>query len=292
MTGPRITSWTEADQAPSGYRLAWLAADSDDSPCAASVLRVFTDPSREHLAELDVRVHPANRRTGIGSALLDRALSRGRELGRRTVIAEARDQTPGASFLAARGFRPALTLLYARLALDSVDLPEIRALVERPHDGYGLRAWTGAVPAELEESFAHARRAMDDMPTGDMDFGHVSWDVERVRAAAKAVAERGDVLHTVAAMVDGSIAGFTEVVVPGSGEGDAQNYGTGVLPEHRGHGLGRWMKAASILRVRDRHPRLAGMLTDVAEQNTPMLAIVEALGYRQTHVERKYRLDL
>lgn len=288
-----ITSWTETDHGPTSYRLAWFATDADDNPHGSSVLRVFTDPDRSHRAELQIHVHPTGRRTGVASALLDRALARGRELGIRTVLGQARDQTPGAAFLTARGFRPVLTLMYSRLVLDAGGMPAIRAIVERPHPGYRLRSWTGAVPADLEESFAYARRSMDDMPMGETDYGRVVWDVERVRAATKAVADRGDILHAIAAIdPDESVVGFTEVVVPGDGEGDGQNYGTGVLPDHRGHGLGLWMKAASILRVRERHPRLAGLLTDVAQENTPMRTIAATLGYRPTHVSREYRLDL
>jgi ribosomal protein S18 acetylase RimI-like enzyme len=104
---------------------------------------------------------------------------------------------------------------------------------------------------------------MDDMPMDETDCGTVTWDVDRVRAVAKAVEERGDHLHAVAAIdtADGSIVGFTELVVPGGGKGDGQHYGTGVLPEHRGHGLGRWMKAESIRQARERYPDLTGLLT-------------------------------
>jgi hypothetical protein len=57
---------------------------------------------------------------------------------------------------------------------------------------------------------------MDDMPMGSTDYGTVTWDLDQVRAAAAAIAERGALLHTVAAIheSDGSIAGFTELVVP------------------------------------------------------------------------------
>jgi GNAT superfamily N-acetyltransferase len=86
--------------------------------------------------------------------------------------------------------------------------------------------------------------------------------------------------------------GFTELVVPGDGTGDGQHYGTGVLPEHRGRGLGRWMKAASIMRVRERHPCLDGLLTDTAETNLHMRRINDALGYAPAHTAFQYQLDL
>jgi ribosomal protein S18 acetylase RimI-like enzyme len=118
--------------------------------------------------------------------------------------------------------------------------------------------------------------------------------VDRVRAAAEAVHKRGDLLSTVSAIdeSDGSIAGFTELVVPGDGKGDGQHYGTGVLPEHRGHGLGQWMKAESIRQARERHPSLGGLLTDTADSNTNMRSINDALGYTPTHKTFEYQLDL
>ncbi|GGV94946.1 hypothetical protein GCM10015535_61320 [Streptomyces gelaticus] len=160
--------------------------------------------------------------------------------------------------------------------------------------GYRLTSWEGTVPDELAPTFAASRRAMDDMPMDDTDFGTVTWDVDRVRSAAAAVAARGDLLHTVAAVdeSDATIVGFTELVVPGDGKGDAQHYGTGVLPEHRGHGLGRWMKARSILRARESHPGLEGLLTDTADSNTHMRRINDEFGYEPTHKSVEYQLDL
>jgi hypothetical protein len=52
------------------------------------------------------------------------------------------------------------------------------------------------------------------------------------------------------------------------------------------------MKAASIRRARERHPRLAGLLTDTAESNAPMRAVNDALGYLPTHRAVEYQLDL
>ncbi|WP_442305667.1 GNAT family N-acetyltransferase [Streptomyces sp. 2RAF24] len=154
--------------------------------------------------------------------------------------------------------------------------------------------WEGVVPEEFAETFVASRRAMDDTPMGAVDHGTVVWDLDRVRAAVGAVAGRGDVLHTVAAVdvSDGSMAGFTELVVPGSGTGDAQHYGTGVLPEHRGHGLARWMKAAGIVRARETYPELGGLLTDTADNNPYMRRVNDALGYLPTHAVHEFQRDL
>ncbi|MET3985286.1 GNAT family N-acetyltransferase [Streptomyces sp. PvR034] len=290
----RITPLTDPAPGANSRRLAWLASDADSLPVASAFLRLFNSPGQEHLAELTLQVHPAERRRHLGSRLLDAATAAARTDARRRVIAQAEAGSPGDRFLPARGFRKVLTMRYTRLSLADTDTAALARVIERPHPGYRLLSWHGTVPDGLAETFAASRRAMDDMPMDDTDYGTVSWDVDRVRAAAKAVEQRGDHLHTVAAVAarDGSIAGFTELVVPGNGRGDGQHYGTGVLPEHRGHGLGRWMKAESIRHARARHPHLDGLLTDTADGNLPMRRINDGLGYTPTHTTHQYQLDL
>jgi len=288
----KITALRETRPGPSSYRLAWAAADDDGRPLATAYLRVFTAPGAEHRTEAEVTVHPAERRRGTGTALLAEAVAAARELGRRTLVAGPVDAgSPGAAFLAARGLRPVLTLTYARLAVADAD---VTAALAEPHPGYRLAVWEGTVPDELAATFAASRHAMDDMPMDEADVGPESWDVDRVRAIAAAIADRGDVLCTVAAVAeaDGTIAGFSELVVPGAGTGDAQHYGTGVLGAHRGRGLARWMKAAAIRHTREQHPGVPGLLTDTADSNVAMRRINDALGYAPTHRSVLFQLDL
>ncbi|MFB7677318.1 GNAT family N-acetyltransferase [Kitasatospora purpeofusca] len=283
----RITALTDPDHGTHSRRLVWLAADGEGNPVGTASLRLFTDPGQAHLAELAVRVHPAERRRGVGVRLVDAAVEAAGADGRRAVVAAVDSGAPGEEFLSAQGFRKALTLHHARL-----DLTEpADGTTESAGTAYRLVAWDGAVPDELAAPYAAARRAMDDMPMGEIDHGTVSWDVDRLRAVARVVAERGEHLHTVAAVAasDGSMVGFTELVVPADGTGDGQHYGTAVLPSHRGHGLARRMKAEAIALARRRHPALGGLLTDTAEDNTAMRRVNEALGYRPTHETYQYQ---
>lgn len=290
----RITPLTDPDNGSSSRRLCWLASDSDGFPVGSAFLRLFGRPGQDHLAELELHVHPAERKKGAGTRLLDAATAAVRADGRRSLVAQAEAGSPGARFLSSRGFRDVLTLIHSRLPLADTDLSVLAEIIERPHPGYRLASWDGTVPDGLVGTFALSRRAMDDMPMGETDYGTVTWDVDRVREIAAAVARRGDLLHTVAAVdeADGAIVGFTELVIPGDGRGDGRHYGTGVLPEHRGHGLGRWMKAAAIRRSLERHPGLGGLLTDTADGNVHMRAVNDALGYAPTHRTVEYQLDL
>ncbi|WP_133983832.1 GNAT family N-acetyltransferase [Kribbella voronezhensis] len=286
-----ITPLTDPDYRPFSRRIAWLASDSDGNPVGSAFLRLNSKESLAHLSELELAVHPTERRRGIGSELLAVAAAAGREHEVRTILADATVESPGDHFLRSRGFTVGLTLIFARLSLSEASPA---ALSPAAPPGYRLESWSGVVSDELVETYADARTAMDDAPVGDISYGPEIWDVDRVRHVAKVVEDRGEHLLTVSAIeqATGKIVGFTELVVPADGKGDAQHYGTAVLPEHRGHGLSLWMKADCIRRTRSAYPDLAGLLTDTVDTNAPMQRINTALGYQETHRTHRYTLDL
>ena len=89
-----ITALTDPAGDPSSYRLAWLASDTDGIPVGSAFLRLFARTGQEHLAELDLSVHPAERRNHVGSLLLDAAIAAARQDGRRCVIIQAEAGSP------------------------------------------------------------------------------------------------------------------------------------------------------------------------------------------------------
>lgn len=272
----------------------WLAADGDGNPVGSAFLRLNSRKSHSHLAEFELNVHPAERRRGVGSRLLNAVVGAARDHDVRTLLADARVGSSADRFLQHHGFGVGLTLVYARLRLASVDITELEAIAGAEPPGYHLVSWAGVVPDEWVQTFTDARAGMDDAPTGGIEYGEDAWDVERTRHAAQVIEQRGERLGAVAAVHEstGTIAGFTELVVPGDGKGEAQHYGTAVLPAHRGHGLALWMKAEQIRQVRVRFPDLDALLADTVSTNTPMQRINTRLGYRPTHTDNRRTLDL
>ncbi|MFG2873920.1 GNAT family N-acetyltransferase [Streptomyces sp. NPDC048337] len=274
-------------------RLTWLATAADGAPVGVAGLRLFTSPGQQHLAELELHVDPAHRRLGTGSLLLSAVVAASRAEGRRSLVVTAAADSPGEVFSERHGFRRALTLDHLMLRLNDLNVAELLWIAEAEHSGYRLTGWTGTVPDEVADAFAAAKNAMNDMPVGDLDYGSVAWDAERVRAMAKVVADRGDTLLTIAAVHDdGTMAGYTEIVLPGGCGPRAQQYDTAVVPAHRGHGLGLWVKAAMARRLRAEHPGVVEIETDNADDNVHMLAVNHRLGFRAYRRTREFQLDV
>ncbi|MFC9688508.1 GNAT family N-acetyltransferase [Kribbella sp. NPDC056951] len=284
----KLTPLTDPDFRPFSRRIAWLAADAAGHPVGSAFLRLHSRESMAHLAELEITVHPAERRRGIGSQLLYAALTAARDQNARVVVAEVHADTPSYEFLVHHGFTIGLTLIFARLDLATDVQPA------SPPAGYRVVTWQGVVPDELVQSFTDARTGMDDAPTGAIDYGTDQWDVARTRNAAEVIAQRGEYLMTVAAVEEasGQVVAFTELVVPGDGKSDAQNYGTAVLPAHRGRGLARCLKTEQIRWARSAFPDLGGLLTDTVDTNVAMRHLNAALGYVPTHTVHRCLFDL
>lgn len=279
-----VTPLVDPNERPASRRLAWLASDSDGNPVGSAYLLLHLNPSHAHLAELELAVHPSERRRGVGTRLLASAIAAAQERGVRDVVVDADVDSAGDRFLAARGLEIGLTLQFTRLALADF-LPT--AVEQVP--GYRLVSWSGVVPEEWAQTFTEARAAMADAPVGAIDYGPDEWDLERTKSVAQVIVARGDHLRTIAVVDDGGrIVGFTELVVAGDGKGDGQHYGTAVLRAHRGRGLARWLKAEAIRQAREDHPDLAGLLTDMVDTNVAMRRVNEDLGYRITHLVRRY----
>lgn len=278
-----------AASGPGSRHLMWVATAEEDTVAGVSRLRLFERSGRAHLGEFTLHVHPAHRRRGVGTRLLRAVAAAALEENRRSLVVEASSQTSGVPFLEAQGFHCVLSL--SLLLLNVHDAEGVRELVDAEHPGYRLTRWLGVVPDELAETFAAAKTAMGDMPTGKMGYGTTTWDVDRVRDMAEVVEKRGDTLLTVAAVHGETVAGFTELVIPVGDGTRAIQYDTAVLAGHRGKGLGLWVKAAMLDWLRAHWPAVLEIETDNAEDNRHMLAVNERLGFRPLRQTRQYQCD-
>ncbi|MBC3840777.1 hypothetical protein GXW82_12245 [Streptacidiphilus sp. 4-A2] len=147
--------------------------------------------------------------------------------------------------------------------------------------GYRLEQWSDVTPESLVASYARAKGAIHDAPSGDSSFRFPEWTVERVRQAEAECRERGVEQRVVAAVheADGEVAGLTELEVHPANPGEAEQQQTAVLAEHRGHGLGLCLKSAMMLRLLSDRPAIVQVGTTTAADNVHMQRVNGQLGY-------------
>ena len=258
----------------------WIARDDAGGPVGHLVLGL-PDLDNTHLGLFDLTVHPAHRRRGTGSALLREAATVAAANDRRTLLVEAYEGSPGAAFCAARGLRPVQDERISLLRLADVDWADVTALTAAAHPGYRLVGWTGETPDELLAGYAAAKDTMNDAPTGDMDWTGRVYTPEVLRAEEATLRSLGREPRVVLAVHEatGEVAALTEVAVLRDPRRSEQE-DTAVVPGHRGSGLGLWVKAAMLVRLRAERPDVAELTTGNAADNAHMLRINDRIGFR------------
>lgn len=263
-------------------RELWMASDQGS---AAGWYRLLT-PDRENLnqAGLDLVVHPAARRRGLGLALLRHAAERATAHGRSALNGGARDGAPGEAFARSVGAKPGLVEIERVLdvgRLEREKLARLRRPAERAAAAYSLVSWAGPVPEEFIEQAATVYGGMSDAPR-DAEIEPEVWDAQRVRERINGLRPHyGMRDYTVAARHDGTgeLAGLTEISVDPADPGWGFQVFTVVSREHRGHRLGLLLKIAMMEFLATAEPQLMRILTVNAESNKHMIAINEAMGY-------------
>ncbi len=271
-----------------------VARDREHRPVGHALVELPAHDNR-HLASVAAHVARRHRRAGVGRALLAAAADVARGDGRRSLVLEARVDSPADRSAATAGGRRVLTevrRVQPLAALDPDRVAALRRTAERAAAGCRLESWTGPTPTVRLADLARMTQTLDDAPTGQLDLEAQSWDPERVAARDRGVAEAGLRMHTVLVLArDGAAVGHTDVAVSEDGT-FAWQWGTGVVAAHRGHRLGLLVKTAMVQRLRAEEPDVRVVSTWNADANTHMIAVNEMLGYHVADRMGEWQFDL
>ena len=254
--------------------------------------------------QFDLMVLPQNWGRGIEDALLARAEEETRALGRKVMQTWTLHpgRTDGPTITPATGWGVVADTPLARLltsagfTLEQVErnsafdlqapMDAVRAGFEQSSiaagENYRLVEWTIPTPSELKEGYAWALSRMStDVPAGALEVDEETWDAARVERREARLLEGGQTMSVAAAqhVATGRLAAFNELVIGADRTEVTHQFCTLVLQEHRGHRLGMLVKCAILLRWHAVAPESPRVSTFNAEENRPMLAINEALGF-------------
>jgi GNAT superfamily N-acetyltransferase len=263
-------------------------------------------PQRDntHIAYMGPIVKPSHRGRGVATALLDHGLEYVRSRGRNTVIIEVNqpmtDSGPGESaahaLLAKHGFSDASVELHRVLDLpvNADRLDELDAESAQRRDGYRIVQIAGTVPDELMAGYCHLQEAFNsEVPLGGLDIEPEVWDAARVREREDLLRRSGRFERAAAALApDGTMVALTEMVTTEHQPEVGWQSGTLVLREHRGHRLGMAVKVANLRSYQAEFPQVRTVHSWNAEENGPMVAINDRLGFRPVEYLVEMQLKL
>jgi len=255
-------------------------------------------PENRHLVRAQLEVHPGHRQRGIGRLLLERLVQAAESDGRTTIQAMTHDRVPAGEIFARRVGAEAKSAAHTnRLLISDLDVDLMsRWADEGPvrAKGYSLFGYDGRCPDDLLEQMAALMEVMHTAPTDGLDIeGDRKTPAWIRKMEAWLEAEQTDRWVLIARHdPTGELAGYTEVMWTPHRPETVQQGDTGVWPKHRGHALGKWLKAAMALRVLEERPGIKDIRTGNADSNAPMLGINHAMGFKPYMAAMWWNLDV
>jgi GNAT superfamily N-acetyltransferase len=260
----------EYESEPERARASWLVAIDGEVVVGWAPAGLTWQVASPGVAELWVAVRPGREGEGRGHELYDRSETHLRTCGARKVTSYAFPGSRGEQFAAVRGFTTARREQLFDIDLRSADLPS--ASLPAGAEIVRLAGLRDRVN-ELHELFVTVEAGM---PTDEPWIGSsfAEWEAETWGNPHL------DGETSVVALVDGRAVAVSWLLVAGR---FAEVELTGTLPEFRRRGLARATKLESMRLAAERGVERIVTGTDL--ENTGMLTLNDALGFRRTAVQ-------
>lgn len=270
----------------------------DGQIVAELFLSVGFDENNLHLFSLEIQVLKPHRRKGYTKPLLEKVLAFAEKHKRTLATGNTSSFMPdGQGFTEHVGATKGLEESISRLDLEEVDeklLSNWLDLANSKARDFEMGFWGSRYPEGDIHAVAELFDVMNTAPRDDLDMGDWRTKPEELRGGEAYDLARGVerwVLY-VRHKPSRRLAGFTITYWHPENHENLEQNATGVLPEYRGNGLGRWLKAAMIRKVLKERPVVKRIRTGNANSNAPMLAINNQLGFKLYRSSIVWQLEM
>lgn len=277
---------------------AWVVWDQTETSIIAEGRIVIIDTEEnQHLAQVNIGVLPAYRQQGIARALLRQITTEAETQNRRLLLGNTNERAPSGEQLMVRlGGSRGLATHLNQLTLSDVDrtlLQRWQQAGQRQTAEFELGHWKGSYPEAELANIVALRMVMNQQPLDELDVENFHMTEEKLRQIEASYEAYGIERWTlyVREKATNNLAGYTELIFLPDQPALAIQEDTGVFPQYRRRGLGRWLKAEMLQRVLDERPQVHFVRTGNADSNAAMLAINDELGFRPYLAEMVWQVE-
>ena len=273
------------------------ARDAAGALIGQATIVVARTEDNQHMAQTSVHVLPDHRRQGVATRLVAELIPIAEEEQRRLIVAESNEAIPaGALMLESIGATSAMETHVNQLELVELDRDLVALWISGAPEaskGYSIDWLDGPAPDDRIDEVVAMQLLMNTQPFDELEIEDFQITPEILREGDKQLVATGTERWMLMAREGstGRAVGFTETYWSPANPKVVGQGGTAVDPEHRGHKLGKWLKAAMLQRVLDERPDVTQVRTGNADSNDAMLSINRQLGFKPHRADAAWQVE-
>lgn len=252
----------------------------------------------QHLAQFEITVLPEYRQQGLGKQLLGLVSEATQQAQRRLLMTSTVDRVPGGeAFLLCIGGQKGLEGHTNQLRMDELNRELLGLWLQAGlanQTSFKMGLWEGPYPEDKLRAVCELYELTNQQPLGELEIDDMHMTPEQMRQMETNLFARGNQRWTfyVIDRQNGKFAGYTETVWNPNRPEILRQDMTGVFPEYRNRGLGRWLKSAMLDKVIHEHPEVKYVRTGNADSNAAMLKINNQLGFKPYTADALWQVDV
>lgn len=270
---------------------------------ARLILKMFTEEHQEyqnnkHIAELDINVIKEYRDEGYADILFNEAVKIVKNYTKISVLEGCCIWQQEWDMWKKNGAKKTYSADINRVYLDEIDwnmMSEWRkeGLERAKVEEITLEIFEKCPEEIIDEYTALYYEILTLVPWGDLEWAPPEETPEYRRIKEERQAKMGKNWYTIVTKEkDGKISGLTEILHSPKEGYCVNQLLTGVKPEYRGRGLGKWLKAEMLFFIQKKLPEVTLIHTGNAEVNAPMFSINERMGFRRYLTDKCFTIKL
>lgn len=275
----------------------WTAEREPEGTVAAYGLVQMSNADNLHAANFNIAVLPGFRRQGLGRQLLANIVRAAKTSDRRLLITDTYARIPaGEAFMDQIGGSRGIEGHTNQLTINDLAPQLLENWVKKAHEraaDFETGLWEGPYPQADMEAIVALHDLLNQQPFGDLDIEDFNFNEDHIRQNETALFARGYRRWTlfVREKNSGNFAGYTEIFWNPNNPAIVHQGMTGVFPEYRNRGLGRWIKAEMLIKMLQELPQAKFVRTDNADMNAPMMKINNELGFKPYMADCVWQVD-